>query len=127
MWPGKSTLFEALNWVLTYKATDIDKLPNIESLVSAKFFKLLPVNTPEIVRVSLEVATSAGQPRKLVREFYVEKREDGSMFASRHNHKALQKVGNIWKERLLTDVLEKEGVFPDHLQKCVAMHKFLWA
>ena len=114
---GKSTLFEALNWVLTYKATDIDKLPNIESLVSAKFFKLLPVNTPEIVRVSLEVATSAGQPRKLVREFYVEKREDGGMFASRHNHKALQKVGNIWKERLLTDVLEKEGVFPAKIKK----------
>lgn len=114
---GKSTLFEALNWVLTYKATDIDKLPNIESLVSAKFFKLLPVNTPGPVRVTLDVSTSIGQPRKLVREFYVEKREDGSMFASRHNHRALQKVGNIWKERLLTDVLEREGVFPAKIKK----------
>ena len=27
---GKSTLFEALNWVLTQKATDVDRLPNIE-------------------------------------------------------------------------------------------------
>ena len=62
---GKSTLFEALNWVLTQKATDVDKLPNIESLVSAKFFKELPVNTPKPVRVTLEVKNSTGQTRLL--------------------------------------------------------------
>ena len=114
---GKSTLFEALNWVLTQKATDVDKLPNIESLVSAKFFKELPVNTPKPVRVTLEVKNSTGQTRLLVREFYVEKREDGSMFASKHTHKAYQPVGNMNKERMLTDVLEKEGVFPSKVKK----------
>ena len=114
---GKSTLFEALNWVLTQKATDVDKLPNIESLVSAKFFKELPVNTPKPVRVTLEVKNSTGQTRLLVREFYVEKREDGSMFASKHTHKAYQPVGNMNKERMLTDVLEKEGVFPAKVKK----------
>ena len=71
---GKSTLFEALNWVLTKKATDADKLPDIESLVSAKLFKDLPVNRPEPVRVTLEVKTNTGQMRIIVREFFVEKR-----------------------------------------------------
>ena len=114
---GKSTLFEAINWVLTYKATDVDALPNIETLVSAKFFKNLPKNTPEPVRVTLEMNTYTGQPRKLVREFYVVKREDGTMFTSKHTHRAYQKIGALEKERILTDVLEKEGVFPAKIKK----------
>lgn len=114
---GKSTLFEALNWVLTLKPTDVDKLPNIESLVSAKFFKELPINTPKPVRVTLEVATNTGRSRMLIREFYVEKREDGSMFASKHTHKAFQPVGSMNKERILSDVLEKEGLFPQKVKK----------
>lgn len=114
---GKSTLFEALNWVLTQKATDVDKLPNIESLVSAKFFKELPINNPKPVRVTLEVKSSTGQTRLLVREFYVEKREDGSMFASKHTHKAYQSLGGLKKERMLSDVLEKEGIFPAKIKK----------
>ncbi|MBD5420812.1 MAG: AAA family ATPase [Bacteroides sp.] len=114
---GKSTLFEALNWVLTKKATDADKLPDIESLVSAKLFKDLPVNRPEPVRVTLEVKTNTGQMRIIVREFFVEKREDGSMFASKHTHKAYQYVGSVLKERMLSDILEKEGVFPAKIKK----------
>ena len=114
---GKSTLFEAINWVLTYKATDVDALPNIETLVSAKFFKNLPKNTPEPVRVTLEMNTYTGQPRKLVREFYVVKRDDGTMFTSKHTHRAYQKIGALEKERILTDVLEKEGVFPAKIKK----------
>lgn len=114
---GKSTLFEALNWVLTYRATDVDVLPDIKSLVSAKLFTNLPVNKPEPVRVTLFVNLASGHARKIVREFYVEKREDGSMFVSQHTHKAYQIVSGFDKERILTDVLEKEGAFPAKIKK----------
>lgn len=114
---GKSTLFEALNWVLTKKETETEKLPDIESLVSAKFFSTLLVNTPEPVRVTIEVKTNTGQLRIIVREFYVEKRNDGSMGIAKHSHKAYQKVGGVLKERMLSDILEKEGVFPAKIKK----------
>lgn len=68
---GKSTLFEALNWVLTYKETDVDKLPSLKTLVSAKLFKSLPVNYPAPVRVTLMLTNTNGNQRKLVRAFYV--------------------------------------------------------
>ena len=115
---GKSTLFEALNWVLTYKETDVDKLPSLKTLVSAKFFKNLPVNSPAPVRVTLHLSNSSGSQRKLVREFYVEKKEDGSMMTAQHRHTGYRIVGPKEVAAIsITDILEKEGVFPAKVKK----------
>lgn len=115
---GKSTLFEALNWVLTYKETDVDKLPSLKTLVSAKLFKSLPVNYPAPVRVTLMLANSSGNQRKLVREFYVEKKEDGTMMTAKHSHVGYRIVGPKEVAAIsITDILEKEGVFPAKVKK----------
>ena len=115
---GKSTLFEALNWVLTYKETDVDKLPSLKTLVSAKLFKSLPVNYPAPVRVTLMLANSSGNQRKLVREFYVEKKEDGTMMTAKHSHVGYRIVGAKEVAAIsITDILEKEGVFPAKVKK----------
>ena len=115
---GKSTLFEALNWVLTYKETDVDRLPSLRSLVSEKMFNNLPVNRPQAVRVTLFLLNSSKQERKLVREFYVEKRSDGTMAIANHSHKAFKLVGHIEKPAIsISDILEKEGVFPAKVKK----------
>lgn len=115
---GKSTLFEALNWVLTYKETDVDKLPSLKTLVSAKLFKSLPVNYPAPVRVTLMLANSSGNQRKLVREFYVEKKEDGTMMTAKHSHVGYRIVGPKEVAAIsITDILEKEGVFPAKIKK----------
>ena len=115
---GKSTLFDALNWVLTYKETDADRLPSLQSLVSAKLFRAMPANHPQAVRVTLFLLNSSKQERKLIREFYVEKRPDGSMSIANHSHKAFKMVGYIERPAVsVSEILEKEGVFPAKVKK----------
>ena len=115
---GKSTLFEAINWALTHKETDRDRLPSLKSLVSAKFFALLPTRNPQPVRVTLELFNSNGQLRRIVREFFVEKREDGSMAIANHAHRGYRIAGGTAKPAIsVTDILEKEAVFPARVKK----------
>lgn len=115
---GKSTLFEAINWALTHKETDRDRLPSLKSLVSAKFFAQLPPRSPQPVRVTLELFNSNSQLRRIVREFFVEKREDGTMAIANHAHRGYRIAGGTAKPAIsVTDILEKEAVFPARVKK----------
>lgn len=112
---GKSTLFEALKWVLTPKETEIIKLPKLDSLVSEKMFnELSPKENPKIVRVILECSQSEnGKSKKIVRQFFVGKSDDGQKIITQHSFKAYSVIGAKEKEYItIDDLLEKEGLFP---------------
>lgn len=118
---GKTTFFEALNWVLTpdYAIKDDDeKLPEAPSLVSAKMFNELPVGQSDKVLVSVELRNNSGSLRIIERSFSVAKRTDGSMKIEGRAHKAFQQVGVKKKEfSSLKDLFEKENVFPPIIKK----------
>ena len=113
---GKTTFFEALNWVLTpdYAAKiEDEELPENTSLVSAKMFSELSVGQPGRVLVAVELRNNSGSLRIIERSFNVFKKSDGSMRIEGLVHKAFQQVGVKRKEFFsVKDVLEKENVFP---------------
>lgn len=112
---GKSTLFEALKWVLTPKETDTIKLPKLDSLVSEKMFnELSSKERPRLVRVVLECSQSeSGKSKKLVRQFFVGKSDDGQKIITQHSFKAYSVIGGKEKDYItVDDLLEKEGLFP---------------
>lgn len=118
---GKSTFFDALNWVLTpdYAVKEgEEKLPEDSSLVSAKMFKELLIGQSGRVLVSIELKNNSGQTRIIERSFNVLKKPDGSMKTEARAHKAFQQVGIKRKEFFsVKDVLEKENVFPAVIKK----------
>lgn len=118
---GKTTFFDALNWVLTpdyASKSDSDKLPETTSLVSAKMFSALQVGVKGRVLVSLEMKNNTGQTRIAERAFDVFKNEDGSMRIANFTHKAYQNVGMMRKELFsIKDLFEKENVFPAVIKK----------
>jgi uncharacterized protein YoxC len=118
---GKTTFFDALNWVLTPdyapKSND-DKLPEISTLVSAKMFRELQVGVKGRVLVSLEMKNNTGQTRIAERAFDVYKKADGKMQVENLTHKAYQTVGMMRKELFsIRDLFEKENVFPAVIKK----------
>ena len=117
---GKTTFFDALNWVLTPeyapKSAD-DKLPEVSSLVSAKMFSALQVGVKGRVLVAIELKNNTGQTRVIERSFDVFKKEDGRMRIEGHTHKAYRMVGMIRKDMMVRDVFEKENAFPAIIKK----------
>lgn len=115
---GKTTFFEALNWVLTMRSSEEDKLPELESLVSAKFFSELKPGERGHVMVMLVMENSTGQDRNLERSFMVEKKADGRMSISNIKYSAFRQVGYKRVEyKTVSDLLEKEGYFPAVVKK----------
>lgn len=111
---GKSTLYAALFWILTYRSSKEEELPSLASMVSAKFFSTLPVNKPRPVRVTLEMETIFGL-RKLVREFFVEKSDEGKMNISQQSYIGYRIIAGKEKPALrVEDILgpNGEGAFP---------------
>lgn len=116
---GKTTFFEALNWVLSYR-TDVDEtLPQNESLVSAKFFKELEKGKKGEVSVSLEVLNNDSRRREIVRTLIIRKTEDESMqiFDSSHLAFLLATSGKRTQMSSLKELFERENVFPSMAKK----------
>ena len=118
---GKTTFFDAINWVLTpdyVPKSDNDRLPDDSSLVSAKMFKELKQGETGRVLVSIELKNNSGSLRVIDRAFNVLKTADGNMRIEGRMHKAFQLVGTMRKEMFsVKDVFEKEGAFPAVIKK----------
>lgn len=118
---GKTTFFDALNWVLTpdyAPKSESDELPEVSSLVSAKMFKELNVGERGRVLVSLELKNNNSQLRIIERAFNVFKSPEGKMKIEGRSHKAYQQLGMMRKELFsVKDVFEKENAFPAVIKK----------
>lgn len=118
---GKTTFFDAINWVLTpdyAPKSEDDKLPEDSTLVSAKMFKELNNGETGRVLVSMELRNNSGSLRIVERAFNVLKTADGSMRIEGRTHKAYQLIGSMRKEMFsVKDVFEKEAAFPAIIKK----------
>lgn len=118
---GKTTFFDAINWVLTpdyAPKTEDDKLPEDRTLVSAKMFRELNIGETGRVLVSMELRNNSGSFRVVERAFNVLKAPDESMRIEGRTHKAYQLIGTIRKELFsVKDVFEKEAAFPAIIKK----------
>lgn len=116
---GKTTFFEAINWVLSYRSDSDDRLPQNESLVSAKFFKQLERGKKGEVSVSLELLNNDSKRREIVRSFLVGKSEDESMVIHESSHRAFLVATDGKKTQMATlkDLFERENVFPSMAKK----------
>ena len=118
---GKTTFFDALNWVLTpdyAPKSEDDKLPEDRSLVSAKMFSELRPGESGRVLVSIELKNNSGSLRVIERSFNVTKTSDGSMRIEGRAHKAYQLIGTRRKDMFsVKDVFEKENAFPAVIKK----------
>ena len=118
---GKTTFFDAINWVLTpdyAPKSNEDKMPEDKSLVSAKMFKELGVGEKGRVMVSMELRNNSGSLRIVERSLCICKSSDGEMRIEGRSHKAFQLVGSIRKELFsVKDLFEKENAFPAIIKK----------
>lgn len=118
---GKTTFFDAINWVLTpdyAQKSEDDKMPEDRFLVSAKMFSELKNGESGRVIVTMELKNNSGSLRIVERAFNVIKTADGNMRIEGRTHKAYQCVGTMRKELFsVKDVFEKEGAFPAILKK----------
>lgn len=118
---GKTTFFDAINWVLTpdyAPKSEDDKLPEDSTLVSAKMFKELNNGETGRVLVSMELRNNSGSLRIVERAFNVLKTADGSMRIEGRTYKAYQLIGSMRKEMFsVKDVFEKEAAFPAIIKK----------
>ncbi len=118
---GKTTFFEALNWVLTpdyAPRSEADRLPEESSLVSAKMFRELKAGEKGRVMVLLELKNNSGHLRLVERSFNVTKLPDQNMRIENRIHKAYKFVGNMRKDMtFIKDLFEKENVFPAIIKK----------
>jgi AAA15 family ATPase/GTPase len=118
---GKTTFFDAINWVLTpdYVPKDSENQAQEErSMVSAKMFRELAVGDRGRVSVTLELKNNIGQNRVVERGFDVYKLEDDKMRIDNRSHKAFQTTGGVRKEMFsVKDLFEKENVFPAVIKK----------
>lgn len=118
---GKTTFFEALNWVLTpdyAPRSEADRLPEESSLVSAKMFRELKVGEKGKVMVLLELKNNSGHLRLVERSFNITKLPSQDMRIEDRVHKAYKFVGNMRKEMtFIKDLFEKENVFPAIIKK----------
>lgn len=116
---GKTTFFEALNWVLTpdyaLKGED-SRLPEDKSLVSAKIFKELPIGQQAKVSVVLELNNN-GKIRVVEKSITVTKNSGNDMKIENRVHKAYSFSGLMRKEMLIRDLFEKEAAFPAIIKK----------
>lgn len=118
---GKTTFFDAINWVLTpdnILRTEDTSLTEDSSLVSAKMFSELKLGEKGRVLVAIELKNNSGSTRIVERAFNVFKSAEGGMKIEGRTHKAYQLVGTMRKEMFsVRDVFEKENAFPAVIRK----------
>lgn len=118
---GKTTFFEALNWVLTpdyAPKTEEDRITDEKSLVSAKMFKQLRKGELGKVMVALYLKNNDNHDRLVQHSFDVVKLEDGGMRIQNRLFKAYSLIGPRRKEMFsLKSLFEGENVFPVVIKK----------
>lgn len=123
---GKTTFFEALNWVLTPTAAaknNRETEVRLESLVSAKMFRDLPNDgeSAESVSVSIEIEYDAGKftNNRIIERGFTVKKKTGKAEISGAYHEAYtcKSGGKGQKIALLSTVLETESAFPAVIKK----------
>lgn len=118
---GKTTFFEAMNWVLTpdyAPKSDEDRLLDEKSLVSAKMFKELKIGEQGKVLVSLLLKNNDNKDRIIEHAFNVIKTNEGDMKIQNRSFKAYSLIGASRKEMLsLRNLFEGENVFPAVIKK----------
>jgi DNA sulfur modification protein DndD len=118
---GKTTFFEALNWVLTQddapKSED-DQMPENETLVSAKMFHELKAGQSGKVSVNLWLKNNENKDCMVERSFIVTKTVEGGLNISNYQHKAYRTIGTRKNEFLfLKDLFEKGECLPRGYQE----------
>jgi len=118
---GKTTFFEALNWVLTpdyAPKSEENIIADDSTLVSAKMFKELKVGEQGRVLVSLLLRNNDNRERLVERSFNVTKDNNGGMEIHNRSFKAYSLIGTKRKEMFsLRDLFEGENVFPAVIKK----------
>lgn len=117
---GKTTFFDALNWVLTpdYARDANEPTPEDSSYVSAKMFKELGVGESGRVLVSLELKNGTNPYRIVERSLSIRKTQDGKMVVEAKSHKAYGLKGVSRMELpSVKNVFEKEEAFPAVIKK----------
>lgn len=119
---GKTTFFEALNWVLTpdyAPKSEENRIADDSTLVSAKMFKELKVGEQGRVLVSLLLRNNDNRERLVERSFNVIKKDNnGGMEIHNRSFKAYSLIGTKRKEMFsLRDLFEGENVFPAVIKK----------
>lgn len=119
---GKTTFFEALNWVLTpdyAPKSEENRIADDSTLVSAKMFKELKVGEQGRVLVSLLLRNNDNRERLVERSFNVIKKDNnGGMEIQNRSFKAYSLIGTKRKEMFsLRDLFEGENVFPAVIKK----------
>lgn len=121
---GKSTFFEALNWVLT--PTEAAKKNNeedlqAESLVSAKLLKNLSEEESASVTVSIDITYETGKltnSRIIERGFIVTKIKGKASISERYHKAFVSAAGKKGKELMsVREVFEADGAFPAIIKK----------
>ena len=110
---GKTTFFDAINWVLTpdyVQKTEEDKLEE-SSLVSAKMFSELSSGESSRVLVSMNLRNNSGSTRIIERSFNVTKTPEGKMRIDGRSRSIRKEMFSV------KDVFEKEGAFPAIIKK----------
>lgn len=119
---GKTTFFEALNWVLTpdyAPKSEENRIADDSTLVSAKMFKELKVGEQGRVLVSLLLRNNDNRERLVERSFNVIKKDNnGGMEIHSRSFKAYSLIGTKRKEMFsLRNLFEGENVFPAVIKK----------
>lgn len=121
---GKTTFFEALNWVLTpTEAARQNKEDEVklESLISAKMFRKLTDEESKEVYVSIEITYETGKFTKhkiIERGFTVTKKAGKPSISGAHHDSFDCRGGQKGKQDLLLrSVLEADAAFPAVIKK----------
>lgn len=121
---GKTTFFEALNWVLTPTAAakqNKEADVKLESLISAKMWRNLPDGDSDKVYVSIEITYEAGKfPRnKIIERCFTVTKKAGRPEISDVYHDSFDCRGGRKdkKDIMLRGVLETEAAFPAVIKK----------
>lgn len=112
---GKTTLFDAIKWVFSTDGRNSDMTAS--SLVSQKFFSLLPPAGLGEVRVSAYVK-HMNHNYIIERSFLVTKEIDGKMKISDGKHIGYMSIPGVSrKTEPAQDIIEKKGLFPAVIKK----------
>lgn len=121
---GKTTFFEALNWVLTpTEAAKQNKEADVklESLISAKMWRNLPDGESDKVYVSIEITYEAGKftKNKIIERCFTVTKKVGRADISNVYHDSFDCRGGRKdkKDMMLRGVLETDAAFPAVIKK----------
>ena len=112
---GKSTLYDAINWAFATDGRNMDMTAS--SLVSQKFFSMLPPAGGGEVRVSLYMR-HGNHDYIVERSFLVTKETDGKMRISAPKHIGYMSIPGVARSTApAQDLIEKKGLFPAIIKK----------